>query len=195
MILVTLDSDRKRHALEGNLRSSSITATLSSILALFTHVAACCASTSTAAGRVVSLALGIFHCLVIVVVPSVVGVADLRQLSVDVHILALQKGVDDLPNLLITGAEPAGVTGAGLRLRLEPEEVSLRGRAELKHKDAAVGLCCGLVGRSMGEEFAVHRNHDEVEIGRVHGGAALAPAEVDQICRWLDAGNGLFPCD
>ena len=176
--------------MSGNhLRSCAVGPTLSRFLAFFSDVSSsrirACATTS--AGLMIvrtTVALNIFHRLVIIIISSVVNVADRRQLSGDIDLFTLQKTMDNVSNLAIPGAEPAGIPITALRFGLHPEQVSLGGRGEFQDKYTTVRLRSRLCGRVVlvWDEAAVGGNHNQVELGVVERVVSLPPAEMHQVC-------------
>lgn len=118
-----------------HLRSRSVCSSFSRALAFIAKVSTrgIRSSTSTSALMVrmrVAGALNILHSLIIIattiVVVVVAIVAYSGKLSVHIHLFALQEPVNNITNLPVPRAEPGGIARAALRLRLQPEQVSLR---------------------------------------------------------------------
>lgn len=186
---------RRQPTFEGkNLRSRPIGSSFSGVLALISNVSTGGTGAGAATGAppvllLIRLARGVLHVLILVVGSAIIGVvADAGELARDVDFLTLEEAVDDVADLAIAWAEPGGIAVAGLRLRLQPEEVAVRGGGKLEGKYAAVGLGGGLGCRLVfvGREAAVGRDHHKVKLGVGEGHISLSPAEVYQLC-WLSA--------
>lgn len=125
------------------LRSSTVCATLSRLLALFPDVSSSCihARSTTAAMVVAAIMIGalhILHSLVVIGAWTASASWEVGNRLLDVNLLSLQQSIDDLSQSKVSRAEPAGVPPFVLALGLQPEEVSLGARRELKHVDPTI---------------------------------------------------------
>jgi hypothetical protein len=177
-----------------DLRSRSVCSSFSGVLALLAEVPTRSIGASTTVAALVAavgitMALNILHGLIVVagrglLIVIVTAATHGGELSVHIHLLALQQLINDLSDLEVSGAEPRGVAGAALGLRLQPEEVPLGRRAKLKDEDTTVGLGGWLAGRSGIErdEVAICGDHDQIKLGLVKRDISGSPAEVDEVC-------------
>lgn len=172
---------------ELHLRSCAVSASFSGVRALLSNVSSSSISTcSSGSALAVSAGLGILHDLVrVIVVAVIVVVSHQRELPGHIYLFTLEELVDDFANLAVARAYPSRVPAAALRLRLQPEEVSLGGRRELEHEYATVRFGARLSGRFcvIRHEVPIGRNHNEIERRLVQRDISRSPAEVNQICQ------------
>lgn len=151
------------------LRSTTVGAAFSRLLALLANITPGCIWTGTATtasmmvAGVVVCAFHIFHCLIIIAAGGSAWKSS--NFVLHVHLFTLQQNVDNLSKLEIPRAEPAGVPALVLGMRLQPEQVPLGARSELQDKNAAIGSISA--GWFIGGEATIGGHHHQVDIGLI----------------------------